>query len=451
MTTTPIDPPAASSGSAGGDDSGESAVTSPSRATLTAPAAPSAPPPEMKAPLAPLSRRRVDTILSRAVAGFGIVFGAQAVPAMLAQYQFAEPQWALVAIPVVYASLVFSLLCALAKRFVVGAARVVAFVYIAALVTWPIFVADAERVQAGDHWLYQLTTVATAAAAIGFRTRMATAYLVIVPLIYGVIRALPQGGTGPVELGFFNAVYAIILGAAVLVIVTMLRVAASNVDTAQQTALSRYGRVVRQHATEVERVQVDAIVHDSVLTTLLTAARAGDEREQALARRMASDAMRHLADAALVTPDDGSTVRFRQLADRLSAASRSMPVTFSVRRRGVDARIIPSGTAESLYSAAMQAMVNSGQHAGGPHVRRWLHITGMPEGVIEIVVGDAGAGFDLATVPEERLGVRRSIIERTASGGGTAEVVSAPGRGTVVTLHWSGEALSDAVADGGAS
>ena len=436
MTTTPTEPPPVPS------------AGSPTSASTPAGLTPGTAPPEMKAPLAPLSRRRVDTILSRAVAGFGIVFGAQAIPAMLAQYSFAEPVWAMVAIPIVYASLVFSLLCALAKRFVVGSARVVAFIYIAALVTWPMFVADPAQVQSGDHWLYQLTTVATASAAIGFRTRIATIYLVVVPLIYGVIRALPQGGTGPVELGFFNAVYAIILGAAVLVIVTMLRVAASNVDTAQQTALSRYSRAVRQHATEVERVQVDAIVHDSVLTTLLTAARAHGDREQALAGRMAADAMRHLADAALVTPDDGSTVRFRQLADRLGAAARGMPVAFSVRRRGVDARVIPASTAESLYSAAMQAMVNSAQHAGGPGVRRWLHVTGMPEGLIEIVVGDAGGGFDLASVPEERLGVRRSIVERTASGGGTAEVASAPGRRPVVTRLWSGAV---AEADGAAA
>lgn len=390
----------------------------------------------MKAPLAPLSRRRVDTILSRAVAGFGIVFGAQAIPAVLAQYSYADPLWAATAIPLVYASLVFSLLCAIAKRFVVGAARVVAFVYIVALVTWPMFVADIERVQAGDHWLYQLTTVATAAAAIGFRTRTATVYLVGIPLLYGVIRALPQGGTGPVELGFFNAVYAIILGAAVLVIVTMLRVAASNVDAAQQTALSRYSRAVRQHATEVERVQVDAIVHDSVLTTLLTAARASQPDEQILAGRMAADAIRHLEDAALVTPDDGSTVRFRLLADRIGEAARSMPVTFSVRLRSVDARMIPGGTAESLYSASVQAMVNSAQHAGGADVKRWLHIAGTRAGLIEIVVGDAGVGFDLSTVPEERLGVRRSIVERTASGGGEAVITSAPGRGTTVTLRW---------------
>ena len=60
------------------------------------------------------------------------------------------------------------------------------------------------------------TTVATATAAIGLRVRGALIYLIVVPLIYGVIRATPQGGGGPWELGLFNAIYAIILGGAVL-------------------------------------------------------------------------------------------------------------------------------------------------------------------------------------------------------------------------------------------
>lgn len=392
--------------------------------------------PAMKAPTSPLSRKRVDTILSRAVAGFGIVFGAQAMPAVLQQYGYADPIWAYIAIPAVYASLVFALLCSIAKRFVVGSHRTVAFVYVAALLTWPMFVTDPEVVQSGDHWLYQLTTVATAMAAIGFRTRIATIYLVIVPLMYGVIRALPQGGTGPVELGFFNAVYAIILGAAVLVIVTMLRVAATSVDEAQETALTRYSRAVRLHATEVERVQVDAIVHDSVLTTLLTAARAETPDAQRLAAKMAANAMTHLQEAALVTPDDGSTVRFRQLADRLVLAVRDMPVPFSVRVRSLDTRIIPGPQAESIYSAAVQAMVNSVQHAGGPDVKRWLRIAGLSKGRIEVEVGDHGRGFDLASVPQERLGVRRSIIERAAGGGAHAELITAPNKGTTVTIYW---------------
>ena len=86
----------------------------------------------MKAPTSPLSRKRVDTVLSRAVAGFGIVFGAQAMPAVLEQYAYADPIWAYVAISGVYASLVFALVCSIAKRFVVGSHRVVAFIYVAA-------------------------------------------------------------------------------------------------------------------------------------------------------------------------------------------------------------------------------------------------------------------------------------------------------------------------------
>ncbi len=384
----------------------------------------------------PLSRKRVDTVISRSVAWFGIVFGLQAVPLLLDQYHLGQPVWAAITVVAMFGSLVVALLCSTIKRWVIGSHLLVSFVYVAALLTWPFFLADPAVTQVGNHWLYQLTTVATATAAIGFSVRRALAYLIVVPIIYGVIRVTPAGGEAPWQLGVFDAVYAIILGGAVLVIVTMTRVAATSVDEAQGTALDRYARAVRQHATEVERVHVDSIVHDSVLTTLLTAARAESREQQALAAQMASNAMQHLREAALVSPDDGSTVRLRQLADRIVTAARAMQAPFAVRVRSLDTRVIPSAQAEALFSATVQAMVNSVQHAGGPEVRRWLRVSGVHGGAVEIEVGDSGQGFDLVHVPDARLGVRRSIIERTASAGGLAEVVSAPGKGTVVTLAW---------------
>ena len=384
----------------------------------------------------PLSRKRVDTVISRSVAWFGIVFGLQAVPLLITQYHLGQPVWAAVAVGAIYGSLVVALVCSSIKRWVIGSHLLVSFVYVAALLTWPFFLADPAVTQIGNHWLYQLTTVATATAAIGFPVRRALAYLIIVPIIYGVIRVTPAGGAARWELGVFDAVYAIILGGAVLVIVTMTRVAATSVDEAQGAALDRYARAVRQHATEVERVHVDSIVHDSVLTTLLTAARAESPEQQALSAQMASNAMQHLREAALVSPDDGSTVRLRQLADRIVSTAREMQAPFAVRVRSLDTRVIPSGQAEALYSAAVQAMVNSVQHAGGPEVRRWLRVSGVHGGAVEIEVGDAGQGFDVALVPEPRLGVRRSIIERTANAGGQATIVSSPGKGTVVTLAW---------------
>lgn len=389
-----------------------------------------------KAPRSPISRKRVDTVISRSVAWFGIVFGLQAVPLLLGQYHLGQPLWSAITVGAVFGSLVVALFCSSIKRWVRGSHLLVSFVYVAALLTWPFFLADPAVTQVGNHWLYQLTTVATATAAIGFTVRRALIYLVVVPVIYGVIRVTPAGGGAPWELGLFDAVYAIILGGAVLVIVTMTRVAASSVDEAQGAAIDRYARAVRQHATEVERVHVDSIVHDSVLTTLLTAARAESPEQKALSAQMASNAMQHLREAALVSPDDGTTVRLRQLADRIVSTARELQAVFAIRVRSLDTRVIPSAQAEALYSAAVQAMVNSVQHAGGPDVRRWLKVSGVHGGAIEIEVGDNGRGFDLAQIPDARLGVRRSIIERTASAGGLATIESSVGKGTVVTLVW---------------
>jgi len=389
-----------------------------------------------KAQRRPFSRKRIDTVVSRSVAWFGIVFGLQALPSLLGQYSLGQPLWSALAVGAVYGAMLVALFCSTIKRWVVGSHLLVSSLYVVALLSWPFFLANPDVPQQGDHWLYQLTTVATATAAIGLRLRGALIYLVVVPLIYGIIRATPQGGGGPWELGLFNAVYAIILGGAVLVIVTMTRVAATSVDEAQGTALDRYSRAVRQHATEVERVHVDSIVHDSVLTALLTAARAESREQKVFAAQMASNAMRHLQEAALVSPDDGSTVRFRQLADRIVTTARQMQAPFTVRVRSLDTRVIPSAQAEALYSAAVQAMVNSVQHAGAGDVRRWLKVSGVHGGAVEIEVGDAGVGFDVEHIAEGRLGVRRSIVERTANAGGRAEVRSIEGRGTVISLLW---------------
>ena len=59
----------------------------------------------------------------------------------------------------------------------------------------------------------------------------------------------------------------------------------------------------------------------------------------------------------------------------------------------------------------------------------------MGQGAVDVFVRDRGAGFDLAAVPEDRYGVRRSILDRMERHGGTAEVRSTPGEGTEVRLH----------------
>jgi signal transduction histidine kinase len=150
---------------------------------------------------------------------------------------------------------------------------------------------------------------------------------------------------------------------------------------------------------------------------------------------MAGNAIGHLREAVAVSPDSDAMVPAGVLAGRISEAASTMSQPFDVRTEGLGRLSMPIPVAEALYSAAVQGMVNSLQHAGSG-VERWVVVRGVGAGGVEVQVGDAGAGFDPATVPTERLGVRVSILERMSSAGGHADIRSARGSGTTVTLHW---------------
>jgi signal transduction histidine kinase len=384
----------------------------------------------------PVSRKQVEIVLSRSVAAGSLVFAAQTVPSLLSQWRESNPVWLLVAGFAIVASLLIALVCSIVVQFVRLSHGLVALVYVAVLITWPFDVVTPHS-PTDNHWLYYLLTVGTSTAAIAFPTRWAATYLFVVPSIYGIVRMTPPGGGEPIPEAILDSVYSIILGGAVVVLITMLRQTATNVDIAQSAALERYGHAVRHHATEVERVQVDSIVHDSVLTTLLSAARAYTPEAKALAAVMAGNAIGYLHDAALVQPDDGSTVRLRAVAKRITDAAAGLSRPIQVRAVDVGPRSIPSGVGEAIVSAATQAMVNSVQHAGeSTRVKRWVAIKGMRPGGIQVEVGDNGAGFDSTTIPTERLGVRVSIVERVSNAGGIVRVVSAPHRGTTITVSW---------------
>ncbi len=402
-----------------------------------------APLPPIAKPLRnPISRRQVENVISRSVAGFGVIFGVQAIPWLLGQRDEADPIWLWTVVVSLFGTLVVVALLAGAKVWVRQSQGAFAVLYLGALVTWPFAILPEADIFSGIHWLNYLITVATAMAAISFSTLIATIYLFTAPLIYLVIRVTPQGGGADWQLAILETVYAVILGGAIMIIITMLRVAAGSVDSAQSTALDRYGRAVRQHATEVERVQVDSIVHDSVLTTLLSASRAHTTEAKALASTMAGNAIGHLRDAALVSPDDGTMVRLSALAGRIHDSARDLGGPFELRRKSVGTQSIPVQASDSVYAAVVQAMINSLQHAGNEGVSRWVAVRALTPTGIEVVVGDTGAGFSMTGQSRERLGVRVSIIERVANAGGRAAIRSAPGEGTVVTVRWPDDGAS---------
>lgn len=390
-----------------------------------------------------LSLARVESAIARSGAGIGIVFFLQSLPALLGERNATNVLWSISAAIAIIGCLLFTVVAALARRLVRVANVTFAAAFLVVLVTWPFAVLHPST---DSPWLYYLMTIATAMAAIGLSVRWAAGYLFLVPVVYAVIRLTPAGGELTLLKASLDSIYAVILGGAILIITTMLRAAASSVDQAQATALEGYAHAVRAHAMEAERVRVDAIVHDSVLTTLLYAARADTPEAQRLAATMASNAIGHLRDAALVSPDDGSTVRVSALAQSIRDAIEELEGGFEITTSRLGTRSIPTTVAEALQSASLQAAVNSVNHAGGGATRT-VRITSS-DGGVQITVADNGRGFDPTQVPSGRLGVRVSIIELVTNLGGDAQVESSPGKGTTVVIRWpSAEATAASPSD----
>ena len=387
----------------------------------------------------PLSLLRVDAAVARLAAVIGGAFFLQSIPLQMAQLPNMAPAWNVVILTLLVASLVACAIAAILKRMVRSTYIAFAVVYLIALVSWPFAVLSVPDAPHDSYWLYFLLTIATAMASVAMELPIAVVYTIGAPILYGIIRITPAGGGTDFGRAVLDSVYSILLGGSILILIAVLRAAASGVDTAQQNALERYAHAVRQHATEAERVQVDSIVHDSVLTTLLSAARAFSPEAKVLAATMAGNAIGHLREAVAVAPDSEATVSGEMVAQRIVSAADSMSQSFTVRTFAEEWCLIPVHVAEAAYSATVQAMVNSLQHAGNG-VDRWVDVRSHGHQSFTIEIGDKGAGFDPELIPTERLGVRVSILERVASAGGRARIDTAPGEGTVVSLSWDGDA-----------
>jgi signal transduction histidine kinase len=242
-----------------------------------------------------------------------------------------------------------------------------------------------------------------------------------------------------------DASYIAEVGLALLVVVTAVRRAARDVDSAQGAALSRYADAQIDEATESERVRTDALVHDSVLTTFLSAASAQTPEAKALAARMAVHTMTVLSRAT-VASQVGPKVATAELLQRIREDAGGVADHFEFATKDVRDHFVPENVADAITSAAVQAMTNSVKHAGGPEVPRSVLVQGTADGAVRVRVEDHGRGFDPSKVASERLGLRVSIMERMNRVSGAVDLRTELGRGTTFVLSWPASASSPAPA-----
>ena len=177
-----------------------------------------------------------------------------------------------------------------------------------------------------------------------------------------------------------------------------------------------------------ERAEVAAHVHDSVLHTLTLIQRnAEDPREVA---RLARAQERELR-AWLYKPE-GTGKDEADEPDTLAEAVKAAAAEVE-DQHGVPIEVVVVGDCPlderlaAQMQAAREAMVNAAKYGGeGGAVQVYAEVEGSHG--LRLRTGP-GPGFDLDAVPDDRMGVRESIIGRMQRNGGTARLRSAPGRG----------------------
>ncbi len=185
---------------------------------------------------------------------------------------------------------------------------------------------------------------------------------------------------------------------------------------------------------EQERAELGAHLHDSVLQTLaLIQKRAGDPREVAgLARRQERELRRWLLEGSEHSEQDSVAGALERAAAEVEELHRVPIEVVTVGDGPLNGRL------EAIVQAAREAMTNAAKFAGSERVDLYAEVQA---GRVEVFVRDRGVGFDPATIPSDRRGVRDSIIARMERHHGRAAVHSTPGHGTEVELVMEGGAL----------
>ncbi|MGY1641622.1 PspC domain-containing protein [Geodermatophilus sp. SYSU D00703] len=176
-----------------------------------------------------------------------------------------------------------------------------------------------------------------------------------------------------------------------------------------------------------ERAAVAAHLHDSVLQTLALIQRHAED-PKAVAR-LARSQERELR-TWLYEPEKSAEGTWAALVSGLVAdveADHALTVeSVVVGDAPVDDALA------ALGAATKEALVNAAKHSGATSADLYTEVT---PAQVSVFVRDRGAGFDPATVPGDRRGLRDSVTGRLSRVGGTATVRSAPGEGTEVEMY----------------
>lgn len=283
-------------------------------------------------------------------------------------------------------------------------------------------------------WVLNTMAVAAATAVIGWKPRAAWAYLIAITCGGAVLRFVVLGCREWV-VPFLDGVSMLTFCAIIATLLMVTLRAGETQDVALSRALRDATSAAEAQSRARQRVRFGSLVHDEVITTLLAAT--ADTGSSEAVRQSARDALNRL-DEFVNPPSEPAPLVSLALEVELRSAARDIVEGVTVAGSlGQFDGVVPGSVAAAMVGALAEGVRNSVAHAPvGRSVSRDLRLLSTHNSItVELV--DDGDGFDITAVPQARLGIRSSIIERMASvDGGTARVISAPGSGTTVLISW---------------
>lgn len=315
--------------------------------------------------------------------------------------------------------------------------KAVALTALVLLVTWPIHFNSFQQLpDAFQPWIWWTLGISAIAAGTTFRFALGVLYLVFVATAWPTLKLLGFAGSSDFLLAGQEALHLFVFSSVLVALVLALRWEANKTDSANQIAIASAVESAKIDAIDTERARLDALVHDSVLTTLLVAARADKPDQQLAARKLAAGAIAKLSEAS---KDDSqpSEVTLVSFFSALENRIKDVSPDFLVSQDRLSNIPIPTQVAEALTEATLQAVDNSLKHAASA-TERLVRLRGSKAG-LKIVISDNGSGFRPSQVPKDRMGIASSIVARVQNVGGKVFIDSSPGTGTNLVIEWGSD------------
>jgi hypothetical protein len=194
------------------------------------------------------------------------------------------------------------------------------------------------------------------------------------------------------------------------------------------------------------RRQADRLLHNTVLATLTVLAHQGvgvapGEIRAACARDLTALAGGDQSSATAVAAHSGKSPyhlnsgdTVKQVIEVIVARAAALGLELRTHVTSLKEQDVLLGEAAlaALSDALAACLTNVRLHSGVDRFDLAVSVTGA---ALVVLVVDAGCGFDLAAVPEDRLGLRASVAEPVSALGGSVTVWSRPGEGTSVKLR----------------